>query len=138
MDDRKRIELRRRDEVDGDLTEAYMIYLGRGESLCPILEARRALVNWYNVRSVNLHTSPHLNWNPRESTPDVTRSTVNRWGESLWEGANNREHRLTLTTDPVRVVESRGEVGRRCLPSVKKPSRLKERLEELREMTVSI
>jgi len=66
-DDAKRIELTIRDEIDGDITETCVIYLGRGQLICAILEARRPLVNWYNVRSVNQHTSPHLNWNPRDS-----------------------------------------------------------------------
>jgi len=121
-DDAKRIEVTIRDEIDGDTTETCVMYLGRGQLICAILEARRPLVNWYNVRSVNQHTSPHLNWNPRDSTPIQTRLIVNTWGERLWQGANNREHRLTLTLDPVRVLSS-GVVARRCLPSVKPPGR---------------
>jgi len=97
--DRMRIALSIRNEVEGDLEGPYPIWLGQGELLCPVLEGYRAVANWYSVRSVNIHTSPHLNWTVAGQTDEATRPTVNSWGTSLWDIPENKEHRLTLTTN---------------------------------------
>ena len=99
-DDRMRIALWiRNEDTDGGLEGPYVIWLGQGELLCPMLEGYRALANWYNVRSVNIQTSPVLNWTVEGQTDEATRATVNSWGIHLWNNGLSREHRLTLTTN---------------------------------------
>jgi hypothetical protein len=104
VSDRKRIELSIRNELDGNLEGPYVIWLGQGECLCAVLEGYRSVVTWYSVRSVNLETSPSLDWTVGGHHADVTRATVNGWGASVWAGWT-MQHRLTLTTNPVRPVE---------------------------------
>lgn len=120
MADIKRIELSIRDEITGDITGPFVIILGRHELLCAVLENIQPLLYWFNVRSVNRHTSPHLNYFPQGRDADETRTMVNLWGERLWSPPNNREHRLTLTLDPPEWVVS---AARRRLPSVNPPGR---------------
>ena len=92
------IEVRIWDEIDSGVTETCVIRLERGANLCDMLESKRALVWWYHVYSMNLHTSPPLSWRPRESTPAQTRFVVNEWGERLFDW-DTREHRLKLHLD---------------------------------------
>ncbi len=115
--DTRDIEVRIWDDLDHGVTETCVIRLERGQNLCEVLERKRALVWWYHVSSTNLHTSPHLNWSPRESTPTQTRFMVNRWGESLFDW-DTREHRLKLELD-VPVVRAGG--ARRGLPTTGRP-----------------
>jgi hypothetical protein len=116
--DTRDIEVRIWDEIDSGVTETCVIRLERGQNLCDVLESKRALVWWYHVYSINLHTSPPLNWRPRESTPTQTRFMVNRWGESLFDW-HTREHCLKLHLD-VPVVRADGG-ARRGVPTPGKP-----------------
>jgi hypothetical protein len=121
-DVRKRIMLSIRNEVDGDLEGPYEILLGWGESLFARLEGYRPVANWYNVRSVNMLILPHLNWTVADHAAAETEATVNSWASIVltqW----SREHRLTLTTNPLttnaRVGYGRGqmEIAAERLPS---------------------
>jgi hypothetical protein len=115
--DTRDIEVRIWEDVDHGVTETCVIRLERGQNLCEVLERKRALVWWLWVYSTNLHTSPPLNWVPRESTPTQTRFMVNRWGESLFD-CNTREHFLKLEVD-VPVVAGGG--ARRGVPTPRRP-----------------
>ena len=116
MADTKRIELSIRPEITAGITGPFVIILGRHELLCDVLENIRPLLYWFNVRSV----TSHLDYFPQGRDADETRTMVNLWGERLWGGANNRDHRLTLTLDPPERVVS---APRRCMSTVKPPGR---------------
>ena len=120
--DTREIEVRIRDEIDGEIGEICVIHLGRGQSLFDILAAKRPFVSWFNVRSVYLHASPALNLNPRGSTVTQSRFRVDTWGENLFT-TNNPRHRLTLTLDPVGEGGSGAAGAGRCLPRVARPPR---------------
>ena len=119
-DDRMRIALWiRNEDTDGGLEGPYVIWLGQGELLCPVLEEYRSVANWYSVRSVNVTLSPHLKWIVVGHAADETRATVNGWGASLWTMPTSA-HRLTLTTNsaPVRVrAADDGRTQTACRPA---------------------
>ena len=118
-----------RDEADGPVSEIRVIRLGQGAALLEMLVHLRPLVNWENVRSMNWHASPMLNWNTREHIVPETTFMVNRWGYDLFDEqyAATQTHRLTLTMAPVAapvVAGGRGQDGRRrCAPGVLDPGR---------------
>ena len=120
--DIREIEVRIWDEIDSGVTETCVIRLERGQSLCDILERKRALMYWYQVYSIDLHLSPLLNWRPRESTPEQTRFMVNNWGENLFNTLNRR-HYLKLHLDRSVQVISRAGGARRGVPTSARPPR---------------
>ena len=125
----KEIAVSIRDEADGPVSEIQVIRLGQGAALLDMLVEMRPLMRWSNVRSVNWHASPILNWNPREQSVRDTTFMVNRWGHDLFASqyAATLRHRLTLTMAPVAApvaAGGRGQDGRRrCAPGVLDPGR---------------
>ena len=134
VENRKRVSVSIRNNVDGDLEGPYVVYLGEGEALCAVLEGYRAVAEWYSVRSVNLDTSPPLNWSVAGHAAEETRAAVRTWEQSVLAGLT-RDHRLTLTTNAEnvenaeRVERERAAVGR-CVARVDpaRPGRKQERL----------